>query len=108
MFASFSYLLIYVAIFLALSFLCASCFPLVLNDVAPRSVAQVAPLAQDVARNGRVARLIQTSSNAADAYSALQPIWDLGITGKGQVCLTFLKCYAGAYFPNSEYFTHFL
>jgi hypothetical protein len=48
-------------------------------------VLHVGPKAALTLNNGRGARLIQTSANANSPYANLQPIWDLGLTGSGQV-----------------------
>ena len=52
---------------------------------AQSDVTSIEPLAPIEVRNGRAARLIQTSANVASPYASSTPIWNLGLSGAGQV-----------------------
>jgi subtilisin family serine protease len=52
---------------------------------AAPGVVRVAPKPPPQARNARATALVQTSANAASAYSDATPIWDLGLTGLGEI-----------------------
>jgi hypothetical protein len=66
-------------------------------------ILRISPIPVHTTLNGRGAKLMQTSDNAASAYDDETPIWNLGINGTGQIVgvadtgLDLYSCYFSSY-----------
>lgn len=64
----------------------ARCWAVAIEALADEpGVLRVAPRPPPMVRNARGAALIQSSANADSAYADATPVWDMGVTGVGEI-----------------------
>ena len=64
----------------------ARCWAVAIDALAAEpGVLHVAPRPPPMVRNARGAALIQSSANAGSAYDDATPVWDMGVTGVGEI-----------------------